>query len=420
MKARVRLVGSILALVSLAASVAPLPAGATSPGLHAFYAFDDGLEGWTATGTDGTVSAIRVPGRPGSAFLEVASTAAGFKAVSPVLSLGDGERLVLQFRRPQPTNLPIVVARGVTADGAEVFKVWMEMLQVRASNGTGPYQPFASSVGSAWHRLDVALSGSAYVATMDRTESWVLARSSTAAVARIQTEPSAGLAVEIDDVRVVSGDLPDQNFRTSIDGHGWTGATEGAGALWLIPTGNWGLHDLGLLQVDGSSSGRAYVAASTSGLGDRYLVRSAVLAETPRAFPGFLGLDASPDHVAVVAGLDADGDLVWALTMGPWIAQRIDGQALFLLRPGDVVPTRLSDAFASHEWHTVWALADVDTGTVEVFLDESSLGTVEVPLTGIATIAAGDVFDGDGVLAPSGAGRAFLDAISAMPYAGGL
>lgn len=384
-----------------------MPAHATAPAaLLVHQTFHSGAEGWVGEGSGGSLS-VDAPVWSKAPSLSVTSAAGTFLARSPEVP-NEVKRFVWHFQATAAGSSAIVMgARGPT--DSVIFNVRVGAGNVYVTTTAPSSSTFTESPGTTWHRLDAEPTSDGYDITLDQNETLHVV--SAIAIHTFVVAPHSDSPIRIADVAYWGEGsaletaflVPDSRFEPVGSG------------VSVSPSGNGGVDNGSAFITGGGDPGALnYVRWSIADIGPKWET-SIYFANRNDTFP--------PDHMAVLAGLDADSHVLWALTVARPGLPDFDGSgqdANLYLRKANGSITDLGAGFGNDDLHAMRAIADAASNSIVLWVDsQPPITLTDVAVSSTTTLAVGDVYGGRGnlllsglnPLGPSGTGQMIFDDI---------
>jgi hypothetical protein len=368
-----------------------------------------GLAGWSKVGTGSLVSAVEGPGT----VLKAEGADSGFLVKSPVYNTGRYTRAVGYVRLDEASGTPTTVFGLEDASGNRILSLKADAGRLTASDRGQPAKVLdtAWEVGE-WHRVDVELIGKAYRVILDGDTANPLILGAEASARAVRVVGGQGtLAFTLDRLRFEVGESHDNTFtRPLSEVRGWQQYTTGTGQVVVEPT-TPGLAGLGVMRITGSAGTNEFAVGyvSSTDLGGRYAVDSAFRPDATNV----------PDHMSVMAGYDAAGNVKWSLRVVPLGNSLLNtGDYVLSYQGADGQPQTVSGTlYRLGEWHTLLVGVDMAAGRLDVWLDETLIKSFTgqaASLTPVAYIGFGDVLP-DTVISKGG-GQIVYDDVRMYRY----
>ena len=356
---------------------------------------------WTG-GPDTTIRAEPVRG-DGSKALRVAGPVGSYAQSEGTQRFPHDAYVAAQFladsapRSPQPL---------VVSGANDIVAIKVNAFAVHVSDGLSPsgnvIWRYLGPSREMWQSVSIQLRPTTAIVTLDGLAPVEVARTSLEEPRRLVARPD-GTELWLDLVRIHDGPPPlDADF---LDMPPWD--------VTLSPDTNMSFLDVGYrsagaLRLRGSAmpDTHAYGSVPASALGDQYFLHTAIRAQQNLPYT-------YPDHMAALAGLDEDGDVVWAVTMGPYPSLHQLG--LWLVVPSTLhVEPLVHGGEHSNTWHDLIVRVDVPDRSLGIHANgDYSRGAYIEALPDVRTIAIGDVWGA----APTGAAVTWHDLVIASPMA---
>ncbi|HET6398691.1 MAG TPA: right-handed parallel beta-helix repeat-containing protein, partial [Candidatus Thermoplasmatota archaeon] len=329
-----------------------------------------------------TLSEATVHGRN---VVRMSPSSSGSYMKPATFSMPDQSTLVFNFQAP--TTATQTLASIHADDGTLLLRLGLasnRLTYTTVENGATVTREATPALLGIWHRMEVRRVGGAFELDLDKVWRTTAVPLADRVPAEVRFGGSGLAAIQVDRLRVEVGDaLRDRTFAVPLANDGWELYDPSGSGVTLDPTAQ-GAATPGVATLSGAASSKKFLAFPTAPLGSKFVVESTVRPQQ---------VSSPPQHQAVVSGISGtqgNGDLVWAVTMGP--GALANQWALYWWASGSD-PTLLETKFyTTADWRTV-RVELVSANTLAIYVNESPepVATQTVNMAGVQRIAVGDI-----------------------------